>query len=121
MEKILPSIFRLARSVRLHSDYDIKVGAVIVKKGKPLAVGFNQRKTHPQVRWTIHAERDALMTCDEDQARGSTIYIYREHSDGSPALASPCIDCRFYLANAGVTKIIYTTNEYPFFKEERLK
>jgi deoxycytidylate deaminase len=118
VEAILPSTFRLARNVSKHSDYRFKIGAVIVKKGKPLAVGFNQNKTHPSVQYTIHAEVDALLTCEKEHATGSTVYIYREHLDGTPALARPCPNCFIALRRAGVSKVIYTIDYPPFYLTE---
>jgi len=115
MEVDLPVGFRLAKIISRHSDYPVKMGAVIVKKKKPLAVGFNQNKTHPLVKFTIHAEVDALLTCDSGHATGSTMYIYREHKDGSPANARPCKECMVALRRAEVAKIAYTIDYFPYY------
>jgi deoxycytidylate deaminase len=116
------SLIRLARNVSNHSDFipRLKMGAVLAKRGTPISVGFNKNKTHPSVPYTIHAEVDALLNCTSGSTRGTTMCVYRQMLDGTPALARPCPDCMSALTKAGVTKIIYSVSEYPFYKVERL-
>lgn len=112
-----------AKSISLHSDYRVRVGAVIVKSGKPIAVGFNKIYSHP--KWcekkkdTIHAEIAALRTIAY-YAANTTIYVARLHKDGTPAMARPCANCMEMLHQFGVNKIVYTINEFPFFATERI-
>lgn len=117
--------FRLARSVSKFSDYKIKIGAVIVKK-KPISAAANKLVTHPKYanpnktdKLSVHAEVRAVIN-SETSVEGSTIYVYREKKDGTPGLARPCKHCLAVLKDAGVKKIIYTTNEFPFWRSERL-
>jgi deoxycytidylate deaminase len=119
MERTLPSIFRLARNVSKHSDHQTKIGAVLVVKGTPIAVGFNKAKTHPDFPFSIHAERDLIRTSGKSFIRGSVVYIYRETKEGL-GLARPCADCMKALTNFGVREIIYTTSEYPYFEVEKI-
>lgn len=116
----LPGLFRLAKNVSKHSDYKIQMGAVLVRKGTPISVGFNKNKTHPSCKYSIHAEIDALRTSGKETIKNSTMYIYRENNDGLPALARPCDDCLKALTDFGVGCIIYTTNEYPYFRVEEI-
>lgn len=118
--------FKLARNVSRYSNHRYKIGAVLVKK-KPIAVGYNLRKTHP--RFTnlnktysigIHAEMSTIIHCNYADVRGSIMYIYRENLKGEPAIARPCKHCLNLLRKCGVRKIYYTINERPYWKEEKL-
>lgn len=118
--------FRLARNTAKLSDCRYKVGAVIAKK-RPVAVGFNISRTHPQYsnpentyKTTIHAEVRAVLNCDPGHVTGSKIYVYRSDASGKPAYARPCRDCVAVLKRLGVKQMIYTTDEMPFYCVERL-
>ena len=114
----------LARVVSQHSNFKIPMGAVIVKHGHPCAVGYNYVTSHPKwcygAQATIHAEIDALATASKINLCGSTIYVYREHRDGTSALARPCANCRTMLKSRGVKWMIYTVDEFPHFAKERI-
>ncbi len=114
----------LARVMSLHSNFKIHMGAVIVRRGTPLAVGWNETRSHPRLcnklQTTVHAEISALATVPKVDLRGSVIYVYREHRDGTSALARPCANCWLMLKMRGVKWVIYTTDHYPFFQQERI-
>jgi deoxycytidylate deaminase len=120
----LPSWLQLAQTVSLHSSYKIAMGAVLVQRGTPIAVGFNQERSHP--RWvcglasTVHAEISALMTVAKRDLTGSTVYVYRAHKNGTPALARPCANCQLILQQYGIKRMLYTINDSPYYNSERL-
>jgi deoxycytidylate deaminase len=122
----LPNWLQLAQTAALHSNFNIKVGSVIVQRGTPIAIGFNKIKSHP--RWcnvgkfsqTIHAEISALMTVAKRDLSGSTIFVYRAHKNGTPALARPCANCQAILKEYGIKRMVYSINEYPYFGVEKL-
>lgn len=116
----LPPLFRLAKNVSKHSDYRIKMGAVLVRKGSPIAVGFNRANPRPGFKYGIHAEVDALRTSGKLELKNSTMYVYRQTADGFPAMARPCPDCMNALTNFGVSTIIYTVPTYPYFNIEKI-
>lgn len=119
----LPRYLQLARLLSAKSNYKIQVGAVIVKHSKPVAVGWNTVMSHP--RWvtekcaTRHAEIAAFVST-ETSLKGATVYVYRAHRDGTPALARPCENCQAVLAHAGVRSMVYSIAEYPYFRKEFL-
>lgn len=125
MDEELPPPFRLARLASKHSDFDkYKMGAVIVKKKRPISIGFNQLKSHPTYAdcihvFSIHAEVSAIIKSIDDVYR-SDIYIYRENKYGNPVMAKPCIHCRRVLEELGVKNIYYTTEEFPYYRKEKL-
>lgn len=117
----LPDYFRLARNVsRLSTHQRHHLGAVIVSGGRVLSVGFNQQKSHPAGRFVgRHAEVVAIQCCDHD-LHGAVLYTYRERRDGTLGLARPCPDCLRIIREKGIKKIVYSTNDYPYFEIERI-
>jgi tRNA(Arg) A34 adenosine deaminase TadA len=100
--------FQIAKLAALKSEHRIKIGAVLVKNGKPVAIGFNKiGKTHPKAKWFIHAELDVLMgiafnpeNCD--------LYLYRINSLDMIGHCRPCIECQGQLRINGIRKAYYT-------------
>lgn len=87
------------------------IGAVIVKNSKLVGMGFNKLKTHPRSNhpWKhIHAELDSILnsnTC----TKGADLYLYRENKQGQLAMCKPCAFCQILLAQAGIRRIYFTT------------
>lgn len=114
---MLPNIFRTAKQASIHSDHPrFKLGAAVYKKNRSLGVGFNQiTKKHPisanlNPDITIHAEMAALLACrHKHDLTGATIVVYRESTDGLPAMSRPCSICRAVLISFGIKEMIYTT------------
>jgi len=106
--------FELAKKLSKKSEYYQKLGAVIVKKGDVIGVGFNKpKKTHPRSNTlfrTIHAELDAILNAGEELVQGCDIYIYREHRSGVPAISKPCKFCEKLLKEYGIKNIYFTNN-----------
>ena len=117
--------FKLARGISKNSDHRVQVGAVICNK-KPISVACNSKKTHPihanpyiSIRSSVHAECRAIMGYNGN-LRGSIIYVYRELKDGTPGLARPCNYCLTEMKRAGIMKMYYSIEEYPFYRMERI-
>jgi len=108
--------FRLARSASKLSTHDqFKVGAAIMKKRRPVSVGANLVKTHPVFadgdRWyTIHAEMKALLAAEMPIA-WCDIFVYRATARDELAMARPCDECLKVLAEAGIRRVYYTTED----------
>ena len=118
------SWLKVARSESLKSTYKHQLGAVIVSGGSIISKGFNQirhsskLKEHAKVDETLHAERDAIIKIkNKKKLFGSTIYIYREHKNGNPANAKPCIFCHEMIKASGIKKAIYTIETFPYYEE----
>lgn len=122
----LPSFLNLAKKMANESSAPFKLGSVFVKSGRVFSKGFNKYDginylarrffAYP----TIHAEIDSLKRVSLGCIRGGILYVFRATKDGMPAMAKPCIRCQRALRILGVKKIIYSTKEYPFYKEERI-
>jgi deoxycytidylate deaminase len=119
--------FRLAKNVSKYSDHNVKVGCVLSYK-RPISVACNKSKTHPKYAnpytsfvGSLHAEVRAIINSGVDNLEGYTIYVYREHSDGTPGMSRPCKYCMKLLKDVGIKFIYYTTDEFPFWKKEVIK
>ena len=102
--------FDVAREVRLQSDCKIKVGAVLEKSGRILAVASNKQGSMRDggYLYSRHAESRLLIN---RIAEGSTVYVYRQHAHtGELLLSRPCHRCESRLRETGVKRVVYTTN-----------
>ena len=115
-------MFTLAKNVSKLSSHRFKMGAVLVKNGTPISVGYNQVKSNPRAPICgLHAEAQAIRSSGKDSVPGGIMFVYREMQPKSrnpqkiPALAKPCPHCMKELQEFGIKKVYYTTNEYPYF------
>ena len=126
LSKTEQSFFKTAQSLSMLSDHRCKIGCIIVDKHRVISSGHNSNtKCHPiqaQIdtkhfncfcTGKVHAETSAiipLLKTKEDYSR-ATLYTYREHRDGSLAMARPCTRCMELIKQIGITKIKYTTED----------
>lgn len=103
----------LAKKESFKSDHHShRIGAVITRKNKVIGRGFNLLKTHPKSPHpfrSMHAEFLAAISANYD-LNGATIYIFRQHKNGNPAIAKPCQSCYNFLVSLGVKRIVYSFN-----------
>jgi dCMP deaminase len=60
----------------------------------------------------LHAERNSLQFCDQEDAIGSTMYIARIPSpDSTTVEVSPCPDCRRGILNGKVKRVVCLQND----------
>ena len=131
--------FEVAREASRDSDFPRhKLGAVVVYKGNTLAVGHNSCKTSPiQKRYNrvrnysteasyghtncTHAELNCINKIkylDIDFSKVS-LFIYRQHKNGTKALARPCPACSKLIRDMGIKNIYYTVENgyaYEFYE-----
>lgn len=108
---------RMAAKTALHSSFkQHRVGAVIVKGGNILSVGFNTRQPSSVLGTpTRHAEASAILKLMKEQRQhelvGSSIFVTRFTAGGRVGLARPCHHCMGLIRASGLKRIYYTTNE----------
>lgn len=110
----------IAKAVSERADCSRRrVGAVIVKRNRIIATGYNgapagqrgclegfcPRATSNVDPYTsydnciaIHAEANAIIYADRDKCEDATIYVTSE----------PCRDCCKLIAGAGITRVVYS-------------
>ena len=127
--------FNAAKAISKHSDHpQYKLGCVVVDRHKIISSGANSRsRTHGlQARIDTehfgctcpgykHAEVDALLPLIKkgvDLSKAS-IYVYREHKNGTLALARPCARCEALLRKYKIKRVFYTVESG--FAQEKWK
>lgn len=115
-----------AKEEATKSNYKQQLGAVIVSGNRILSKGYNQirhckvGKRYSPWENSVHAERNACSKIDKDKLKGTTIFVFRQYSDGSPALAMPCEDCMKMIIELGIKRVYFSTNKFPYYGEIRL-
>lgn len=124
MTKTEKAMFRAAKSMSELSDHpQHKLGCVVVNKHRIISTGYNSKiKCHPlqakidtkrfgcECKGCIHSETAALLPLIRDKVDLSkaAIFVYREHKDGTLAMARPCAGCESLIRACGIKKIYYT-------------
>lgn len=101
------------------SNFDLRIGAVIVKSGRVLSKGYNKTGVYTKYAHveflSIHAEVDAIIKCLKSYRYsnliGAKIYIAGLRKNGRLLLSKPCTRCAQLIRNVGIKKVYYTTNE----------
>ncbi len=109
-----PSIFRLAEDAATYSEHrQHKIGAVIMVKNRPIAIGYNHGKSHPCMgKKKTHAELSAIMSIkNKSRLKGATMVVFRRRKDGTLGNARPCEQCQKLLDSFGFRTFVYTTDD----------
>lgn len=61
----------------------------------------------------VHAEQNAIISASRKEMAGGTIYIVGKESNGTYADPSPCLLCRRFIVNAGITRCVGLINGKP--------
>lgn len=90
-----------------------RVGAVLYKRGKVLAVGTNSYKTHPKLKpfteWPfIHAESSTILRQGMDNCNGLSLLVARVTKHLDVSCARPCEACMSLCQHVGIRNITYT-------------
>lgn len=132
-------LFKLAKQASEFSNFPrYHLGAVIAYKNRVLSVGWNSTKPLPmQKKYNKYRGFDPDDNCNnpahaemlaiskliktyelEDLDIGKLqLCVYREHKDGSLALAAPCAACANAIREIGI-KHLYYTGENSYINEE---
>lgn len=109
-----PKFFDLAKKMSQFSTHpQFKIGCVIVRGNNILSLSANKLKSHPLAKTPynqLHAEIGAILSNDKQTLKGSTAYTYRQHKDGTLAMAKPCIYCQAALVEIGIKRVFFTSD-----------
>lgn len=95
-------------------------GAIVVKNGNIVGMGFNKFRNNPdQVSpehiksdCSYHAEFVALRQAG-DKSKGATLYVARVNNAGLDRDSKPCNNCTQVINTAQIKRVVYTeTGEY---------
>lgn len=130
MRKINKEIlFTLQKVASANPSYNAKVAAAIVRNNKIVAIGINSMKSHPMAaRFSkndqaifLHAEvaaiKNALREVEVEDLEKMELYICRVKKPKPFSkkwvwgLAKPCIGCQRAIAEFGLKRVVYTTDE----------
>lgn len=112
------SFLNMARYLAEKSEENKKHGAIIVKSGRVVGMGFNKFKNHPdvipedliKVHCSRHAEEVAIKEAGKN-SRGAILYVARVNRQGEDRNSKPCHICSELIASSGIKKVIYTVEE----------
>lgn len=120
------SFFESAQAASLLSDYPkFHLGCVVVKKSRIISSGHNSITQYSSIqqkmdfkrfggehRGACHAETAALLPLIRQRADLSScvVYLYREHSDGTPVVSRPCSGCMSLLRAVGIRRVFFTVD-----------
>ena len=82
-----------------------------------LAVAVNSMRTDPmnctdpRSQAAFHAEVAVLRQMRNRDLRNVTLYVARLNRNQVAALSKPCLACQAVIEYAGVSKVVYTTDE----------
>ena len=126
MTKTERAFFRVAQNISTLSDHRQKLGCAVVYKHRVISTGYNSHtKCHSlQARLDkerygqdtpgrLHAETAALLPFIQNNINlsGASIYIYRQHKDGSLAISKPCPSCMKLIKRCGIRRIYYSSDD----------
>ena len=100
------------------SSLQRKHGAVVVKGNNVIATGYN-RYIEPCGKYSnlrklsIHAEKDALSKCSEEQLVGATLIVIRISPIGELIMSKPCKDCSRYIKRKRISVVYYSYSILP--------
>jgi deoxycytidylate deaminase len=112
------SFLAVARYMASKSLSRQKHGAVVVKSGRVIGIGYNKNKNHPmavspehiKTHCSRHAEieaiRDARFAVD-----GAILYVARINRQGKDRYSKPCKYCQAVIESSKIKKVIYTESE----------
>lgn len=121
----IPPPMKKAIAEALKSTFRYRLGAVVVRQGKIVGRGYNERRYHKYAgyyNWnnTLHAEASAILRTPSSLLDGSTIYVARVNENGQPLLARPCACCFNLLEYVGIRRVFYSIPCDPFIESWEL-
>lgn len=106
------SFLAATAKIALTSEYRFRMAALIVKSGRVLGGDTNVPRITPNTppnRVSTHAEIRVLK--NTKNTNGATLYVARLKSKDEYGLAKPCVWCLNHILDAGIYKVVFTTND----------
>lgn len=112
-KKTLNKIIGIAIQQATKSNMRMRHGAVILRRNKVIATGFNVRQVNRCAKYSVHAEESALnsLFCINKRRKYDRLFLYviRLMDNGSIANSKPCNNCRQKLNNMpNIVRVFYS-------------
>lgn len=110
-----------------------RYGAIIVKNDEVISTGYNgsprgtynccdkgfcerEAKNIPsganyELCRSVHAEQNAIISASRKDMLGATLYLVGEDMEGNIIDAEPCLLCKRFILNAGISKVVCKTKD----------
>lgn len=119
MKKVI--LKKLKKALEEHEPtFRVRIVAAVVHKGKIVAIGKNQNKTHPAAAFYskhkeaiyLHAEVDAINKAKKKlgSLSNTQLYVMRMKHDGLLGNSLPCQGCSRCISDSGIPTVIYSTD-----------
>lgn len=102
--------FERAVDLALNGEHRVRVGALAVARGKPVAGAWNVVRNTSPVDYrdmTEHAEMACLMMVSKRLKPATTLYVARINKAGDYMPSLPCPRCRVILRTAGIKAVVF--------------
>lgn len=117
LSKKQKAYMNVARFLASKSDLRHRHGAVVVKSGRVLGIGYNKSRNHPSVvnegrhrmDCGYHAEAVAIRDAG-DNSKGATIFVARINRQGDDLLSKPCGYCQELIQESGIKNVLWTNS-----------
>lgn len=115
LSKSEQAFLAVARYMSTKSVSRQRHGAVVVKSGRVLGVGFNKDKNNPfivspehiKTHCSRHAEIEAIKDANWN-VKGAILYVARLNRQGKDRNSKPCKYCEAVIKSAQIKKVIHT-------------
>ena len=93
--------------------------AFLVKKNKIIKIGWNKKRTHPEIAKHpyhegyvgIHAELDCLLKINKEDLSDYKILVLRIDRNGKLNISKPCKGCQSVLSQFNLKEIWYSDKD----------
>lgn len=115
LSKSEEAFLSVARYMSRKSMARQKHGAVVVKSGSVLGIGYNKDRNRPwqvspehiKTHCSSHAEVEAIKDANWN-VKGAVLYVARVNRQGIDRNSKPCNYCEDVIKAAQIKKVIYT-------------
>lgn len=101
-----------AIGLSLSSSHTFPMGALAITGGSLVGHATNRYRNSPRTtEWTHCSTHAEAALAARFNLKDTNVYVARTLTDGTPALAKPCLNCLHTLTAAGVRRVIWTESE----------
>ena len=108
----------VARYMANKSESRKRHGAIVVKSGSVIGIGFNKDRNSPYVvspehiktHCSVHAEVDAIRDANWN-VKGAVLYVARVNAQGKDRYSKPCDRCMVVINETQIKRVMYTGSD----------